>query len=521
MPTNNASLYGLNRGAAQVIDTTSGAQQQFGQILARQQQQRQLELKQLTDQQAQLKPDGLRNDADRQDFFNQVNDWRNKSIAAINERDPYKKSLAQSQAQQAYMQAQQTVSKSKEQGVRDNAFNQFAMNNATRHQLTDDAIQKGLANVNVGVNDPKIINDYSTLQRAPDYEAFDKKVKELQTGAMNNAVEQDVLGKPVTVAGNSMIPWSKVKNVDAQGLAHQYMNEATFRPDFAVALEARYPDLYANAKTDDDFHVAHALAATRLANEQELSRTVNTGYNNAKDTDAQKLTLFKQEQLFRQQHPSIATVNAQQPQPFEHNFVATIQKGGVPAVQKMLSFAPSEQFEPDKKPEVTQDSNGIIKIAPPDQVELKKNGADIIKANAAAKAEYEKKPEHNGWFGTGTAKTWEESSGYLDPTVEENNPYKSRKAVEPIYIDPNNPIDIQTKAAILADKLHIPVTKINAMLGGTGGHGLNSDVKQQMRQTTSDNTMIKVNLGGRIGHIPANKYNRFIKDNPSAKKVDN
>lgn len=493
MPVNNAQFYGTGKGAAQVIDTTSGAQQQFGQILAKQQAQRQLELKQLTDQQAQLKPDGLRNDADRQDFFNQVNDWRNKSIAAINERDPYKKSLAQSQAQQAYMQAQQTVSKSKEQGLRDNAFNQFAMNNATRHQLTDDAVQKGLANVNVGVNNPKIINDYSTLQRAPDYDAFDKKVKELHTGAMNNSVEQDVLGKPVTVAGNTMVPWSKVKNVDAQTLAHQYMNEATFKPEFAVALEARYPDLYANAKTDDDFHVAHALAATKLANEQELSRTVNTGYTNAKDTDAQKLALFKQEQLFRQAHPSFVSQNNQLPTPIQHEYVAPMVNGGIPEMQRFVDLAPKGQFKPGEKI-VPTIQNGYKVFNIPDQVELKKNGVQIISDNAKVKAKYEKNPETVGGFlGMGSKPVkWEDSEKHKTVNEnEKNNPYKVIKAAEQVTLNPNDQTDAYAKAAELAERLKIPVEKINSMVGGTGKHGVNEDIKKKLENPTIIGEKIK------------------------------
>ncbi len=278
MPINNAALYGINKGAAQIIDTTSDAEKQFANLLAKKQLQRQQELKALADQQTKLNPDGLRNDADRKDFFDQAANWRTKSIAAMNERDPYKRSLAQSEAQKSYMQAQDLVSRSKQQAVKDNAFNTFAMNNATRHQLTDDAITKGLANTQVGVNSPDIISDYSSLQRAPDVAAFEKRVKDINDNRLNNAQEQYKLG-PLTQIGNTkQTPISKYKQVDAHTQALDYLNEATVNPEFANVLEHKYPQIYQGAQTEDQYHQAHALASAQLAKDNALYKDMGTTF---------------------------------------------------------------------------------------------------------------------------------------------------------------------------------------------------------------------------------------------------
>lgn len=277
MPTDNTQFYGIGKGSAQVIDTTSGALGQFANLLAKQQAQRQLELKQLADQQAQLKPDGLRNDADRKYFFDQVNDWRTKSIAAQNERDPYKKALAQSGAQKAYMEAQNTVSQSKQQAAKDNAFQTFAMNNTTRHQLTDDAIQKGLANNKLGVNDPNLI-DYSSLQRAPNLDAFNKRLKDLNEARLNNAKEDYKLGAVQSIGNTKQTPVTKYKQVKSDDQALDYLNEATVNHDFANVLQNKYPQIYANVQTEDDLHKAHAIASTQLANENPLYKDYGTSF---------------------------------------------------------------------------------------------------------------------------------------------------------------------------------------------------------------------------------------------------
>jgi hypothetical protein len=493
MPVSNTQFYGINKGGAQVIDPTSGAQQGFAQMLARQQQQRQQELKQLTDQQAQLKPDGLRNDADRQDFFNQVQDWRNKSIGAMNERDPYKKSLAQSQAQQAYMQAQNTVAKSKQAAATWAPVASVLADPTKRYEYGDDAVKEFMANNQRGVNDKAYNPNPYSLKSAPDIDYFNKNTKAINDGLINNAVKTVTLG-PVSKdgVGNPIQYQTEGQKIDPMaenGLAHQIANRASFINGVPVdaryfnALKGRNADLFADVKSEDDMHNAINLAAAREAHQGQLYKPGASSIYKNGETDTDKLQLAKDKWDYEGKHPHITfgQIQNQQPLPFEHNYVAPIQKGGVPAINNVLKLASPAQFRDGEKPVATVTPDGMYKIDVPDQVDLKKNGQDIIKANKEAKADYEKAGGTEGSLWWKKKVPWEQSQAYKDLTDDEsNNPYVTKKSGEPIYMDPGNPIDIQTKAQLLADRLHIPVDKINTMLGGTGKHGLNTDIKQQL-----------------------------------------
>lgn len=464
MPQNNAALYGENKGAAQIIDTTSGAQQGFAQALARQQQQRQLELKQLTDRQAQLRPDGLRNDADRQDFFNQVADWTNKAKTAMNERDPYKKSLAQSQADQAYLQAQDLVNRSKQGAIKDNTMTQALLDNAKRHQYTDTAVADAQANFKRGVNDKNYISDYTALQRAPDLAGFDKRVKDLNDARLNNTQENYKLGPLTNIGNTQQTPITKYKQADAHAQALDYLNEATVNPDFANVLEKKYPQLYQGAQTEQQYHEAHALAAAQLAKDNVLYKDMGTTFTKNDETDADKAALHAKNRLFDAAHPTFSQVQSNLPTPIQQHYVEPMRNGGVPELDQFLSLADKGQFRATEKPTASV-VNGYHVIHIPDQVTVDQK---VAKANEAAKKGYADNKEYNDdakhFWQKGTPKTFEESSQYTDP-------YKVVKPAEDISLDPTNKVDYYAKAGTIANRLHIPVGEVNNMAGGKGGRG--------------------------------------------------
>lgn len=257
--TNNAALYGENKGAAQIIDTTSAGQQQFGQLLARQQAQRQLELKQLTDQQAQLKPDGLRNDADRQDFFNQVNDWRNKSISAINERDPYKKSLAQSQAQQAYMQAQSTVAQSKKAAEQESQFSNQLLNPTVRDRYAPDVVNSFLKNKQLGINNAGYVKDPNQWEQVADHEATLKQLDAIEKNRLN----QTPFGTPVLsnqkVGNRNATFITNSRTVDPNVMASDIFAHAKVDQNLRKTFQDLYPQIYADQSQTSDQHLQNAI----------------------------------------------------------------------------------------------------------------------------------------------------------------------------------------------------------------------------------------------------------------------
>lgn len=503
MPISNASLYGLGKGAAQVINT-DGVLGQFSQMLAKQQAQRQLELKQLTDQQAQLKPDGLRNDADTKLFFDNANDWKQKKIAAMNERDSYKKSLLNSQADQAYLQAQNTVSKSKMQAAKDTAFHQFAMNDATRHQITDDAVQKGLGNSKLAWNDPNLV-DYDTLQRQVDHNKVIKGLDAIDSAGLKQSPWGTPTLKNMTVAGRQATFINNSRTFDPNDRIQAYAQQYKADRDTKQFFNDLYPDIYKDQTLNEDQRMQAALGRY-VKDAGDVSE-----YSAPQEKAALAPDKFYAHYNYELAHPKANAAQTNAPTPIQHNYVAPIVDQGLPAVNKFVRLAPKTQFREGEAP-VIKDNNGYIDITMPDQVELKKNGQDIIKANKQAKKDYEDAGgKEGGFLGIGAKKTpWEQSETYKDLQADEaNNPYKIVKQGQTVTLDRSDPIDLNAKAAALARDYKIPVEQINSMAGGKGKHGLNSDIQRQLEspakgsyqhvQQAKDSKGNTVNLGLKNG----------------------
>jgi hypothetical protein len=243
MAINNSSLYSIGQGDAQVINN-NGLLAGFGQLLAKQQAQRAKEQKDLEDANGKLKPDGLRNDADRKDFFTQVDGWRQKAIAANQEKDPYKRAALKAEADDAYIQAQALVNKSKQQAAKDTDFQRFAMNDTTRHQLQDDAVTKGLSNLQKGVNDPTLV-DYATLGRQVDHAKQIDKLDKSDAAAL----KQTPFDTPQLTrqkVGNQMTTFvQNGRTLDPNDRAQMYSQMYDTDPDIRKFFDDIYPDIHA------------------------------------------------------------------------------------------------------------------------------------------------------------------------------------------------------------------------------------------------------------------------------------
>lgn len=250
--TDNTRFYGIGKGSAQVLDT-SGVLNQYQNLLAKQQLQRQQEIKQLTDAQAQLKPEGLRNDADRKDFFNQVTDWRTKSITAQQERDPYKKSLLKSQADQAYLKAQLLADQSKKAAQQELAFSTQLLNPAIRDRYGDDAVQRVIKNRELGINDPNHIKDFNTLEQQADHTKFLKATQDADKQLLNKAKYEQQLVK--NKIGTSI---QNYRAVPDEVRVETYKNIAKADRNFKKSLMDLYPDVFANPDLNYDQQIDEA-----------------------------------------------------------------------------------------------------------------------------------------------------------------------------------------------------------------------------------------------------------------------
>lgn len=473
MPTNNAALYKIGSGDATVYNPAPVIQD-FNQLLAQKQAQRQQEIKQLTDQQAQLKPDGLRNDADRQDFFNQVNDWRQKSINAMNEKDPYKKSLAQSQAQQAFMQAQSTVAQSKQQDAVDRQMNGLMADPTKRHLYTPQAVQQYLDNLKLGVNDPRIIKNYSSLQAAPDFDYFDKTIKGHNDQLLNNAQQQYSLGKPLQVGNQTQTPWTLTQNIKPEDLAAHIATSAQADDRIANALQSKYPDIFKGADTPEQYHMAQNLAALQEAKSRELQKSVGHGLVGDKETDDDKFNLHARMRLFDQKHP-IKGDQASQLTPAQILIAGNpaqgqtgMLQGNTDAMKRIISLTPKGQYGANKISDpIIDPQTGEHVFSFPAQV---KADEKAIKANADLRKHYADKHQPGFWNKvTGTSPTPFEQSDAFKKLQPET---KIVKPAQEYRLNPADPQGYVSQASQMATDQNIKLPQLNQILGGKGGRGM-------------------------------------------------
>lgn len=495
MTTDNSKFYGIGRGSAQVIDTTSGAQNQFSQLLARQQAQRQLEVKQLTDQLAQLKPGALRNGEELNDFLKYQNDWRQKSIGAINEKDPYKKSLAQSEADMAYQKANNFVARSKQAQLQDQQVGAVLADPTKRYNYAPEAVDQYTANLNTSVDNPRFIRNVgTTLQAAPDYDYFNKINKGINDKLINGATQQYSWDKPVTdPSGKKLQPWTLGQSIDPMadnGLAHQIANQATADPKYLNALHSRNPDIFANVKNEDDLHMAINLAATKEAQQGELYRKVGHGLDKPGETDAQKLALFTEEQKIKQKYPSFVQMNNQAPNTVQ-NYVSDAYKGNEQAGKAFVSLIPTVGMKSGEKPDFNI-VNGEHVVTIPAKYDTK-----TLKQMETDRQRYDANPEKSGGllgFG-GNAIPYEHSDQYKKNQLK----YIPKEDAQKIIL-PHDEVDYRAKAAEIANKNALPIAAVNE---SGGGH--NKAIQQQLesvKQATNidDNKIYKTNVGVRYKH---------------------
>lgn len=519
MPVSNSQFYGIGKGAAQVIDTTSGAQNQFANLLQRQQQQRQLELKQLTDQQAQLKPGNLRNSDELNDFLNYQKDWRQNSIDAINERDPYRKSLAQSKADMAYQKAQNFVARSKQAQLADQQVGTTLADPVKRYGYSPDAVNQYTSNLNTSIDNPKFIKNVGvTLQAAPDYDYFNKQNKGINDKLIAGATQQYSWDKPIKDPSGKMLqPWTLGQTIDPMaenGLAHQISNQATGDARYLNALHARNPELFANVKNEDDLHMAINLAATKEAKQGELYRKVGHGLDKPTATDAEKLALSNAEWDYKGKHPHVTYTQANNQSPnVVQNYVSGMFGGDEGAGKAFTGLIPTTGMKPGEKPDFNI-VNGQHVITIPAKYDTK-----TLKQMETDKQHYESNPQKAGsvlGFG-GTPIPYEQSDKYKKLLKN----YIPKEPAQSIPL-PTDEIGYRAKTAEIASKNGVPISAINEQ---GGGHNKAIQEKLHTDQKPSpakpDNTTITVKLkNGRTGKIPLKNYMQFKKENPDAERVD-
>lgn len=223
------------------------AVQAFTSVLAQRKAKRDAERQALVQQMGTLKTDGLR-DADRNDYYNAYNDWKNTAIQANNAPSNTRQKLdLQGAALQKYNQLNDFVGKSKQAGVSYLQNANQLHNDSMRHQYKDDAIDKFLAVKDRPMNSVEFqtYSDLNNLARQVDHVKVDNAIEKARDQALEPIKTERFQTKGVR--GDRSGTWIDQKKIipydGENGVYHRLLNSATASPDFQKSLDDRYADI--------------------------------------------------------------------------------------------------------------------------------------------------------------------------------------------------------------------------------------------------------------------------------------
>ncbi len=465
-------LIGENQGGAQVF-APNPAIQQYVQMLQQRQAKRESENKYLNDQMAQVKPDGLRNDADRSNFFNQYAKVKQDAIDAENERDPMKKAMAIAGVRQRLTDLNSYTDQSKQQAAKEKLFNTTYMANPSA--FSDEAVAAHRKSYDAAVDSPDVIKDYTTLARQIDPNKIEQEQRAVEQGLLKNTQWNNPVISDANVAGRKAAFIQNNRVVDPQHLYEDAMHRFDAKGDFEHYIKQSYPDIF----TQNNPVAAKALAVKQYIDSRgpvaEYSKPVEKIAPIPPQPDR-----FYDHYNYQLAHPrdggeSTKLLPTQA-------LGAQMMNGNLNAGEQFLNYAPLTQFKKGEKP-LIKNVNGYHIITVPDQVSP---DTKAIKTNAEAKSEYLKDPEKSdktlGLFG-GKPVPYEQSEYYKDnPPLEEYKIIPNGNS-QSYTLDPNNPIDYNAQLAEIARRLKIPVNEINKQVGGKASRGNNAAIEEKLKQT--------------------------------------
>lgn len=232
---------GEGLGGAQVFGHTP-AIAQLGQMLAQRKAKEDADNKYLAEQLTSVKPDGLRNDADRANFFDKYSKVKQLAIDAENEKDPKRRALDIANVRQSIMDLNSYVDESKKQAAKENLFAQAYMTNPTA--FSDQAIAAHRKSIQSAVDSPDVVKDYTQLARQVDA----TKIEQEQAKREQELLKLQQWGTPTikntTVAGRKGSFIYNSREVPKDVLYEDALHRATADPNFDRFLQQAYPDAY-------------------------------------------------------------------------------------------------------------------------------------------------------------------------------------------------------------------------------------------------------------------------------------
>lgn len=477
MPNGHLDI-GVGQGEATIWNPQVPIQN-FNAILQQKKAREQADTDALAAELTKVKPDGLRNDADRESFFNKYQAIKDAAAPISTTRDPLKRAMLKSQTEQALLGLHDFVSRSKQQGADEHGLMTKIYDPMQRHNYTDTSVQDMLANRNLAIDDPKYKKDLSFLVRQPDHQ----KVDDIFDKAGQSALKQSQWSNPIQDAGivtqgdkKGVVTYNQ-RQVSPEDLLAMQAHMYDVNNDIKQSLEQRYPQIQGANPNETKMLRIRQNAIDRgditLNQDGSLESTVvekgkptfkaNTApdrfyahhdYSAANPIGGNKLTPAQILTLGNTQAGVTGMINADQS-----------------AVNRFVNLAPKGQYG-GAKPSMDIDPNTgehVFKFPAqvvPDETAIKKINAAKVAYNAG------KGVQKTGTvLGFGGTVVPFEKSDKGKAIIAANPIVKVKKPAAEYRLNPTDPDSYSGQTAQMAADQNIKLPQLNQIQGITGGHG--------------------------------------------------
>lgn len=515
----------IGNGIGEAADWNSApAAQALINTFQQQQAQQQAKQQALVSQLASLNPTGIR-DADKPDYQNKYNDWKQSVINANNlpKNSPQRlQSLAD--AQNKYDDINDFIGQSKKEALNEHAIGNQWINNP--HLFSDDSHAKLMKSLQSPMSSSSFIpgSQYQNLGRYVD----DSKVDDAFDTANQTALKQTAYGNPIQSVGHDtqgnktgVIVHNEREIAPADLLtnaAHMY----TVSPDIKASIDKRYANINGDTPQQTMMLRLKQNALDRGDLTQDSDGNLSSEVNESTKPEFKANT--QPDKFYAHFNYAQNNGNSNQLTPTQYLIAGNpkqnvngMLQGSSEAMNRFIKLHPAGQYG-DKEPTATIDPATDEHVYSfPDQVTPDKKQ---IAKNATIINDYNANPEYNrqgGFLGMGGTKTnipYQQSDQYKKDVASgdyKDNPVIVKKPAQVYKLDPHNPQSYISQAQAMAKDQNINTTQYNQILAKKGGHGV------IVPQTPTKNIGYTVN--GTQYNIPAEQEKDFLKSFPNAKKL--
>ena len=477
-------------GEAATWDSTP-AIQQFANVLANKKAEQARKDQELINQASQLRPDQIR-DADKSDYYNKYNDWKNSQINANQLPQNSRQRLdALAQAQQKYNDLGSFINESKKEAANEHGLAQQWVGN--QHLFADDAHQKFMKSMQAPMSSSDFVpgNQYQNFQRYIDHakvdDAVDKTHKELlKQSEWSNPIQSQGIDKQgnktgVVVHNERAVDPSDLLSTDA----HLYDTS----DDVKASVDSRYHNIVGSTPQETKMLRIKQLLIDKGDLTQDKDGNLVSGVSEKTKPTFKANAIpdrFYAHYDYRLQNP-IGTSN--QLTPTQSIAQATMNGNPADHVEQLKAMIPQEQYNGGQiQSNIDPKTGNHVFTFPAKQVANVKN----IEAYNQAKANYDKNPSLTGWPLISSDRKpipFEEAKAdwikaHPQYTPDKSQPTQRTYQLKPPVTQDDREAYLSSYARMLKDQ-GANQTDVDKILGGKGNRGLNSVVTTPVKPTTA------------------------------------